>query len=144
MLIFSILGLTTNPNLDGSYTLYNTSIENLDLGAKKGNTNTALYLTTKTLPEKCVWSKKNIKVAYCAVPSYFVKTGYPEKWYQGLISFVDDFWSINVETGEQKLIYRPSSENKPLQDVTNLSLNDKENYLFFINKNDLSLWGLTI
>lgn len=139
-----ILGLTTNPNMDGSYTLYNTSIENLDLGSKKGNTNTALYLTTNALPEKCIWSKKNIKIAYCAVPNYFVKTEYPEKWYQGLVSFADDFWSINVETGEQKLVYRPSSENKPLQDVTNLSLNDKENYLFFINKNDLSLWGLAI
>lgn len=139
-----INGLTTNPNSDGTYSLYNTNIENLSLGAKKGSANKAFYLTAKTLPEKCVWSKKNLKIAYCAIPSYFEKTGYPEKWYQGVTSFNDDFWSINVETGEQKLIYRPSANAKPQQDVLSLGLNDKENYLFFINKKDLTFWGLSI
>ena len=62
----------------------------------------------------------------------------------GVISFNDEFWSVNVETGEQNLIYKPSDEKKPVQDAINLSLNDKENYLFFNNKKDLSLWGLSL
>jgi hypothetical protein len=139
-----ILGLTTNISTDGAYSLYNTNIEKLTLGAKVKNTNTAIYLTTSTLPEKCVWSKKNTKIIYCAVPRYFTKIGYPEKWYQGQISFNDDFWSINIETGEQNLIYRPTADEKQSPDAINLNLNDKENYLFFIDKKDLTLWGLSI
>ena len=142
--IADINGLTTNPSYDGAYVLYNTDIDKLSLGAKKSNTNNALYLGIKTLPEKCVWSKKNTKVAYCAVPNNIQSSGYPEKWYQGLTSFNDDFWSINVVTGEQKPIYRPEADSKPPQDVINLKLNDKENYLFFENKKDLTLWGLSI
>jgi hypothetical protein len=49
-----------------------------------------------------------------------------------------------VETGEQKLIYRPLSNSKPQQDVFGLNLNEKENYLFFINKKDLTLWGISL
>ncbi len=139
-----ILGLTTNPNSDGTYSLYNTNIETLTLGAKKGTTNTAFYINTKTLPEKCVWSKKNTKLAYCAVPSYIETVGFPEKWYQGTLFFNDAFWSINVETGEQNLIYDPISDKKAQPDAINLRLNDKENYLFFINKKDLTLWGVSI
>jgi hypothetical protein len=139
-----ILGLSTNINFDGTYSLYNTSIETLALGAKKGDSNTAFYLNTKTLPEKCVWSKISTKVAYCVVPSYIEKVGLPEKWYQGVLFFNDTFRMINVETGEQNIIYDPVSDGKAQPDAINLSLNEKENYLFFINKKDLTLWGLSI
>jgi hypothetical protein len=139
-----IRGLSTNPNMDGTYTLYNTNINDLSLGAKKGKTNIVSQISIKTLPEKCVWSKKNTKVAYCAVPSYFDRSGYPEDWYKGNKSSNDDFWSINVETGEESVIYRPINDGKEAPDAINLSLNEKENYLFFTNKRDLSLWGLAI
>lgn len=139
-----INGLNTNVSFDGKYSLYNTNIEDLSLGAKIENTNFAMYLNKKTFPEKCVWSKKDTKVVYCAVPNYLEKTGYPEKWYQGVVSFGDSFWSINVETGVENLIYQPTSDNKNSPDVINISVNNKENYLFFIDKKDLSLWGLSI
>jgi hypothetical protein len=139
-----ILGLSTNINFDGTYSLYNTNMETLALGAKVASKNTAFYLGAKTLPEKCVWSKKNTKIAYCVIPSYVEKVGYPEKWYQGTVFFNDTFWSINVETGEQNLVYDPISDGKAQPDAINLSLNEKENYLFFINKKDLTLWGVSI
>ena len=60
------------------------------------------------------------------------------------VFFNDTFWSINVETGEQNLVYDPISDGKAQPDAINLSLNEKENYLFFINKKDLTLWGLSI
>jgi len=123
-----ILGLTTNPNNDGSSSLYNTNIDDLSLGSKIGSTNTAIYLKTKTLPEKCVWSKKNTKIVYCAVPVYIEKMGYPEKWYQGVVSFNDDFWRVNTETGEQTLVYRPTVDGKAPPDAISLSLNEKENF----------------
>ena len=140
----NILGLTINTNFDGTYSLYNTNVETLTLGAKQGATNTAYLLGIRTLPEKCVWSKKHAMIAYCVLPNYVEKVGLPEKWYQGVTSFNDAFWSVNVETGEQNLIYQPNSDGKIQPDGINLSLNDKENYLFFINKKDLSLWGLSL
>lgn len=139
-----MLGLVTNINFDGSHSLYNTNITDLSLGAKINSSTQAFYLQTKTLPEKCVWSKKNKSTIYCAVPYYVEKNNYPESWYQGRVFFEDSFWSINIETGSQQLIYRPSADGKDSPDAINLSLNEKENYLFFINKRDLTLWGLSL
>ncbi len=142
--ITGINGLTASPNTDGTYILYNSNIGNLSLSSKKLSSNTDNFLNLKTLPEKCVWSKKNTKIIYCAVPVFVENTGYPEKWYQGIVSFNDEFWSINVETGDKYLVYSPKNDKKDSPDATNLTLNNKENYLFFTNKKDLSLWGVSL
>jgi hypothetical protein len=140
----NMFGLTTNINSSSTLSLYNTNIVDLSLGAKVLYKGSAFYLKAKTLPEKCVWSKKNSKLAYCVVPNYPDKLKLPEKWYQGVTSFNDDFWSINVETGSENPIYRPSEDGKPQPDAINLSLSTKENYLFFVNKKDLTLWGVSL
>ncbi len=139
-----INGLTALPNSDATYFLYNTNSKNLNLAAQKISSGLDINFQNKTLPEKCVWSKKNINLVYCAIPTYISESGYPEKWYQGVISFSDKVWVLDVQTGEERLVYNPSIDNKPLPDITSLTLNDKENYLFFINKNDLTLWGLSL
>lgn len=137
-------GLTALPNLDASYILFNSNSKELNLSVQKVSTNTTFGTNLKTLPEKCVWSKVKKEIVYCSVPTFIPEAGYPEKWYQGVVTFNDVVWSLNVETGEQKQIYSPLDDGKPSQDATNLTLNDKENYLFFINKKDLSLWGLSL
>ncbi|MEI6480588.1 MAG: hypothetical protein WCO12_03665 [bacterium] len=137
-------GLTALPNSDATYFIYNTNSKNLSLDAQKVSSITDISLQTKTLPEKCVWSKKNPKLIYCAASSFPQENGYPEKWYQGVVSFNDSIWQINVETGEEKILYNPIADGKDNPDMTNLMLNDKENYLFFINKKDLTLWGLSL
>lgn len=137
-----INGLTGLPNIDASYVLFNTNSKDLSLAAQKISSNIPFNLAPKTLPEKCVWSKIHKTLLYCAIPTLIPDGGYPEKWYQGSVSFVDNIWSMDVETGDQRLIYSPLDSGKPSQDATNLTLNDKENYLFFINKKDLTLWGL--
>ncbi len=104
-----------------------------------------VQLALKTLPEKCVWSKKTEGLAYCAVPKTIPIGTYPDAWYQGFVSFNDDIWSINVITGETRIKQRFVAI-KPEQQIDgiNLMLNKTEDYLIFTNRNDLSLWGLRL
>ena len=143
-ILSGVNGLTALPNKDATYFLYNTNPKNLNLAAEKVSSKIDANLQIKTLPEKCVWSQKNVTVAYCAVPNQVEEAGYPEKWYQGVVSFNDSVYKIDISTGEERLVYNPSAENKGDFDITNLILNEKENYLFFINKKDLTLWGLSV
>ena len=142
-ILSGVNGLTALPNADGSYFLYNKDNE-LALSARSATSTDETVLRVKTLPEKCVWSKKNTKLVYCAVPENPTKTNYPEKWYQGAVLFDDTLWALNLETGDSKIVYSPARDNKPIPDMSNLTLSNKEDYLFFINKKDLTLWGMSI
>ncbi|GEM_PF-6083129 len=89
-----------------------------------------------TFPEKCVWSKKNPIILYCAMPEVIPEGfAYPDSWYQGAISFSDALWEINVSDGR---IF-PLSQLENI-DATNLFLDETEKFIFFTNKNDYSLW----
>ena len=100
---------------------------------------TAASLGITTLPEKCVFSKTDENKIYCAVPISMPSAKYPDEWYQGLISFSDNLWQINVNTGIAKIIFYKSDF-----DITNLFTDKNENYLFFTNKKDSTLWSLQI
>ena len=63
-------------------------------GSRKGD------LSFNTLPEKCVFSKKNPAVVYCGMPKNFEQELLPDSWWQGKISFNDEICKINTDTGE--------------------------------------------
>ncbi|MFH0803662.1 MAG: hypothetical protein V1877_00905 [Candidatus Tagabacteria bacterium] len=94
-----------------------------------------------TLPEKCVWSKLNKGIIYCAVPSILPSGRYPDDWYMGLISFADRIWKIDTIKGTTEII---STESGSEFDFINLFLSKNENYLFFQNKKDGTLWSLQL
>ena len=138
----NINGLTTLTSPSGKSVLYADS--SLALALYHTDTRGAELLGLKTLPEKCVWGKVN-DVVYCAVPK-LVETGeYPDAWYQGKVSFNDQFWKIDVKTGTTTLIFDPATLNTGEEvDATKLSMDDGEKYLFFINKKDSYLWKLDL
>jgi len=103
----------------------------------KDKSSNGLGLTT--LPEKCVWSKINSDVIYCAAPKSFPSADYPDEWYQGLVSFDDAIWQINVATGETQILYDETNA-----DAINPFLTADENYFLFTNKKDLTLWSLKL
>ncbi|HYC34378.1 MAG TPA: hypothetical protein VEC13_01465 [Candidatus Paceibacterota bacterium] len=109
----------------------------LKTDAAKGNQ--TLYLS-RTLPEKCVWSKKDSNIIYCAVPSSVPSSLYPDDWYQGIVSFTDSIWKINVETAQTNIVVTPSDSGAGV-DAINLEVSENDEFLTFINKKDLSLWG---
>lgn len=93
-----------------------------------------------TFADKCVWSKKNTNVLYCGTP---VNIGVfePDNWYQGKSHFSDQIWKFNMTTATSEIL----SEPKGLDiDIVNISLSANEDYLIFINKNDLTLWALKL
>jgi hypothetical protein len=140
-----IAGLTTKTKLGATEILYSDSGSGLPklylFDVKAG---TSRPLPWNTLPEKCIWSRFDSKIIYCAVPKDFPTGDYPDVWYQGLASFSDNLWSINTETNAATLLWEPEkSLGQPL-DLTDLQVDKKDNYLFFVNKTDLTFWSLAL
>ena len=81
---------------------------------------------------------------YCAVPNTFPVGDYPDAWYQGLVNFSDSIWSINTDTMSATLVYDINKESNNKIDAMNLQLDKNDNYLFFMNKTDLSFCSLIL
>jgi len=137
-----VKGLTTLANSDGTYILYG---ESTNIGPKLYLLNTQTHKTKNLnsygFPEKCVWGHKNIYI-YCAIPNTIVGIDYPDKWYQGLVSFDDYFVKINTQTGNYSTL--ANSKNETSVDATHLFLDKGENTLFFTNKKDSTLWSFNL
>ncbi|MFZ2038897.1 MAG: hypothetical protein WAV11_03085 [Minisyncoccia bacterium] len=139
-----LAGLTTLTNGDLTKTVYSessgTSIRFYTYTHKTGEVKS---ISPVTLPEKCVWSKINTNNIYCAVPKNIFSFAYPDVWYQGLVSFNDEIWLIETDSGETTLLNNLSGAFAGI-DATNLQLDKNEEYLIFINKKDLQLWSLNL
>ena len=138
-----VVGLTTNTSPALLYTIYSGSSNNgIATGIYDFKKGVTLALNKPTLAEKCVWSTLNKTTAYCAVPTSVPSGSYPDDWYQGKISFVDNIYKVDMSLSTMQLLYNlPADQNI---DATNLFLDPKEENLYFTNKNDYYLWGLTI
>jgi hypothetical protein len=107
-------------------------------------TSTATDAIIRTLADKCVWGNFYKDMVYCAVPFQPVSGTYPDDWYKGTLSTVDKIWQENAATGEVHLISSVFEQARTNIDAFNLGLDDKDNYLFFMNKLDLSFWSLDL
>ncbi|MEI6042130.1 MAG: hypothetical protein WCQ00_01000 [bacterium] len=138
-------GLTTLVSPDGLNVLVGESIDgSMKLSILNLKTQSFREIYTRTLPEKCVWSKLEKSVLFCAASESIVYAPYPDAWYQGLVFFDDNVWKINIDTQENKLIAVVKDTVKDGLDITNMILNKNEDYMLLTNKKDLSLWGLQI
>jgi hypothetical protein len=138
----SINGLTTEASPDGKLILYGDN--NLNLNVYNISTNTSTLLGVRTLPEKCVWGSAS-DVVYCAVPRSVSSGQYPDSWYQGEISFSDQFWKIDIKTGNTTMLVDPLTVNGGGDiDGIKLALDNGQNYLFFVNKKDSFLWEFSL
>ena len=138
-------GLTALPSPDGARVLYSGSsesgIETSIYSVKSGETETAAF---KTLPEKCVWGRKDVTIIYCAVPREIPAGRYPDDLYLGKMSFADEIMKIDSVTGETETVASFDDVFREEMDIIELSLDTEEKILLFKNKNDLSLWALTL
>lgn len=140
-----INGLTTLTSPNGENILYSESIKNgftLNIYNKKDGTFRKLPLAT--LPEKCVWSKLNEDIVYCAVPTSIQKGLYPDDWYQGSVSFNDELWLIDIVSDETTLMASPQTSLREEVDMTTPFVDNTEQTFFFTNKKDGSLWGVRL
>jgi hypothetical protein len=135
-------GLTTLASTDGASVIYSSTVTgNPKLGILDVKKHAVKELNLYSLPEKCVWSTNNT-IVYCAIPRDIPNGEYPDSWYQGLVSFNDNFVKINILTGQISTLADSIGES-PV-DATHLFLNKTETQLFFINKKDSTLWSLDL
>ncbi|MES2216112.1 MAG: hypothetical protein V4481_02340 [Patescibacteria group bacterium] len=141
-----LAGLSTKVSRDGRFVL-----ESYVEGTSH-ELHTSIYTVAKnasavtgfvTLADKCVWGNFYKDVLYCGVPTQPPTGLYPDDWYIGSMSFKDKIWQANATTGELKLVSALSGQNRSI-DAYDLGLDRNDNYLFFINKDDLTLWSLDL
>jgi len=144
-LLSKINGLTALPSPDMKHILYSESADDFfathiyDVSKRE-----SLPFPLVTLPEKCVWSTMNPVLLYCGVPQTITQGIYPDLWYQGVASFSDAIWEINIETGAVDILAMLVESAKQNIDVVNPFLNEDETYFIFTNKNNNTLWSLKI
>ncbi|MFA6601425.1 MAG: hypothetical protein WCT02_00985 [Candidatus Paceibacterota bacterium] len=140
---FALNGKTSH---DAKYVLYS------QLDNQKKLT-TGIYSVTKlnsvdaviqTLADKCAWGNFFIHTVYCAVPTDPITAVYPDDWYIGRVSSLDKIWQVDAETGSIHLVTPIIDRADRVIDAYNLSLDIKDNFLYFMNKNDLSLWSFDL
>lgn len=137
----NINGLTTGTSHDGKFVLYAETKNNRpELSVYDVAKNTPHALSVQTLPEKCAWGNKNLSVVYCAVPQTLPSADYPDQWYQGLVSFSDAVWEINITTLVSRKIMLPKDFGAPTLDIINPTLSSDDGYLLFINKISGTPW----
>jgi len=141
-----IVGLSTKASGDAENVLFSSgnnqnTISTFVYNKKDNNSKSIIF---KTLAEKCVWSKISKNEIYCAVPSEFPTGMYPDDWYKGNVSLIDKIWHLNIDTGEVHLIADLFDLSKKFIDVVDMRLDPEENFLYFVNKNDLTLWSLDL
>lgn len=93
------------------------------------------------VPDKCTASSKNTSSIWCAVESNTMPVEFPDNWYRGKISFKDTIWQVDLLTGQANSVVNTLSESGGRElDIINMTVGGSERALYFINKNDNTLW----
>jgi hypothetical protein len=144
--IVDIRGLNTNVSRDHSGVLYNRSEDvGISLWFMDTETGERRELSKKTIVDKCVWlNSSEEKIVYCAIPQNISIRSLPDEWYMGNVSFSDNIWKINLETGEEEVVFDKNTGIGRGIDVIKISLNKTNDYLVFVNKTDMTLWGISL
>lgn len=116
----------------------------LSFGIYDIKTGVESVIDSGTIPDKCVWSKKDTSLAYCGFPKNLVAGAYPDDWYQGKVLFNDTLRTLDTNTFRFNTISDLESAARTQIDATNLMLSSDEKYLLFTNKADLTLWMLEL
>lgn len=137
-------GLSTLVSPDAAQVLMISQTNSIQMYLYTISKKTSVDTTPYTFPEKCVWSKKDKAVIYCAVPKETIGTDSLTSWYRGIIAFTDNIWKYDLNENTSSLIEDLSEDSKESIDVIKPILSDNGQFLIFINKIDDSLWSLDL
>ncbi|MDO8619882.1 MAG: hypothetical protein Q7R64_00865 [bacterium] len=141
LILRNIQGLTALPNPTRPEILYSSSGESeISLSLFNSATGDRTPAGVTTLPEKCAWNKGG-DAFYCGVPKTFPPGSYPDAWYQGVIPFEDEVWSV-TSSGETKRILDISDKRGLPIDLTNPEISPDDKFLIFTDKVSGTLWSL--
>jgi hypothetical protein len=136
-------GLTANQSPEGNI-LYSQTVNGRPaLFIYDASSETHTNLGVLTFADKCVWSKKETEVAYCALPDTFPTASYPDAWYKGQVHFSDSFWKVDTVNELITEVLAPERTYSVRIDAVDLFMDEGETGLFFTNKTDQTLWTVT-
>jgi hypothetical protein len=78
------------------------------------------------------------------VPSQAPTGVWPDDWYKGIASPSDKLWEIDTDTGNTHSVSNLIQDAKTSIDAEWLALDPKGQFLYFVNKKDLSLWSVDL
>ncbi|KND47985.1 MAG: hypothetical protein AB201_00060 [Parcubacteria bacterium C7867-006] len=139
-----IAGLSTLLDGLGSQVVFLEQTNDAKLFLYNIKNKTKTNITPTTFPEKCVWSKKDTSVLYCAVPRDYLSGNSLISWYKGIVSHSDDIWKFDLKNNTSNIIEDLGSNAKEDIDVIKPFLSENEQYLIFMNKKDNTLWSLDL
>ncbi len=101
---------------------------------------TTTDLSLPLIPEKCTRIPVTSASFYCGVPNELSSGSFPDSWYMGLTSYSDTILSVNAETNEWTFWSDPLAESGRAVDVGKIGTDALGELIYFINKNDNTLW----
>ena len=145
-IISDIYGFSVKWSGDGNKLLYsktNSNGKNIVLFVADRNGSNQKTTKVKTLVEKCVWSQ-DPRIIYCAIPKNIGDAKIlPDDFYKGTFLANDDFWKIDIETGEKNKILE-DWDMPETYDAVDLFLSPQESYLLFTNKINGLLYSIEL
>jgi hypothetical protein len=106
-------------------------------------TSTTISSPIRLMPQKCAFGTQNKTTVWCGVDAQPTTYGFPDTWYTGEVGFRDALYefSLSANATALTLLTNTFTETGREVDVTDLRVNTTETQLYFINKNDSSLWA---
>ncbi len=137
-------GFNTLTSPDGNKVIYNEMINGtLEMYIYDVKSKNTEYLSQATIVDKCTWTNDS-KSIFCGIPQKLYKAAYPEDWYKNNVTFSDNIWSIDAETGDFRLIIPLQDQViKPI-DVYQIKISNSNKYIIFQDKDTLNLWKYEI
>lgn len=138
-------GLMVLPSPDNTKLLvFDTQQDRPSMALYDRELNRLLPLSIQTFIDKCVWSTTS-DYLFCGVPDSFgYGEEYPDTWYQGLETYSDSLWRINAVTLEEEMLSDIVSDYSLSIDIEKISIDRRNTFLFFIDKNSEFLWSYRI
>lgn len=138
-------GLSVIANPNGTKLLYSYTENDTQKLAVKTLSNSSSYeILPVSLAEKCTWSSKDMNIFFCGSPLNGVGKGEPENWYRGRTHFSDYLWKFNTATEIAELVAEPKTDSNLDLDISMAQTSPNDDFLFFINRYDLTLWAVRL
>ncbi len=145
-IVSDVYGFSIKWSPDGNKILYSQTEskgKNITISTAERNGSNQKTANVSTLAEKCVWSQ-DPRIIFCAIPKNINQASLlPDDFYKGTFLADDEFWKINIISGENNKIL-DDSQMIETYDAIDLFLSPEENYLFFINKVNGLLYSIEL
>jgi hypothetical protein len=140
----SEVGLSSLPSPEGTSILISSGGSFPDLYFVDSKTAVKTSINTRTLADKCAWSRSEKNYVFCGVPTQVPQGVYPDSWYKGLLQTEDYVKKIDVLNNiSYDVAYLSNSTGEKI-DVVDMAVSKDDSHIIFKNKVDEYLWMLRV